>query len=160
MKNKILTATFALALSVTSTGCFDQLVGPIDEEAPLRVEFAQRFGQTFATQLGGYGFQFADGQTISLTVNLIAPQQPNDITVDVAVVADETDAVEGANYSFPNGATVTIPAGESFGQLLIELPEGPADDASATILQLELQDTGDVIAEDNLDDFTVQIFDL
>ena len=160
MPKKFLTAVFAVALAVTTTGCFEELVVPIDEEFQAQVEFAQRFGQTFASQRGGYGFQFADGQTISLTVNLIGAQRSTDTTVDVAVVGDETTAVEGDQYSFPNGSQVTIPAGESSGELQILLPEGPLDNASATILQLELQDTGDVVAADNLDDFTVQIFDL
>lgn len=152
MTKKFLTATFALALALTTTGCFEDMAVTFDEESPLRVEFAQ--------VQGGYAAAYADGQTISLTVNLIAPQQSSDVSVNVAVIGDGTNAVEGAQYSFPNGTTVTIPAGTSFGELQIDLLEGPLDDNSRTFLQLELQDTGDVIAEDNLDDFTVQIADL
>lgn len=143
-----LTAALALGVAVSTTGCFEELAGPY--EGPPQVEFAQ-IG-------GGYATAVADGNgPLTLTVNLIGPQQSSPVTV--GVTTEGSTAAEGTNFSFPNGSEVTIPAGSSFGELTINVLDADITPGERLALNLELTQSSDgsILGADNLDDFTVEI---
>lgn len=143
-----LTTALAFAFAVTTTGCFEQLVGPYD--GPLLVEFAQVDGGYEAAVPEGAG-------TVTLDVNLIGPQQSSAVTVAVATTG--STATEGTHFSFPNGASVTIPANSSTGEFSINIPDGGLAAGASVDLVLELTQSSDgsVEGSDNLDDFTLTI---
>ena len=147
MRNFI-TAAIALGVAVSTTGCFEELVGPYD--GPTQVEFAQ--------VRGAYTTSVADGSgSRTLTVNLIGLPQSSPITIGVST--EGSTAVEGTNFSFPNGAEVTIPANSSFGELTINVFDANITAGESVVLDLELTQSSDGSIEgaDNLDDFTVRI---
>ena len=147
MRN-FLTVALALGLALPAAGCFDELTGPYD--GPTQVEFAQ--------VRGAYTSAVADvNATITLTVNLIGPQQSSPVTV--GVTTEGSTAVEGTNFSFPNGAEVTIPANSSFGELTINVLDANITPGESVNLNLELTQSSDgsIQGADNLDDFTVRI---
>ena len=152
MRN-FLTVALALGLALPAAGCFDELTGPYD--GPTLVEFAQGPPDQV---LGVYGRRVADvSATITLTVNLIGPQQSSPVTV--GVTTEGSTAVEGTNFSFPNGSDVTIPANSSFGELTINVLDANITPGQSVDLNLELTQSADgsIQGADNLDDFTIRI---
>ena len=140
-------AAFLAVITLFSTGCFEDLTGPYD--GPSQVEFAQVGG--------GYSTAVAAGTgDITLRVNLIGPQVGTPITV--GVTASGT-AVEGRDFTFPNGAEVTIPANSSFGDLTLNIPTGTVAAGASQTIDLELTQSADGSVEgaDNLDDFRITI---
>lgn len=148
--SRIFQATaLAVVLAVPLTGCFETISGPYD--GPPLVEFDQ--------VAGGYSADVPEGAgVISLRVNLIGPQQGSPITINVATT-EGTTAVEGTHYAFPNGATVTIPANASSGQLQIDILDDSLAADESGVLNLELTGSSDGTIEgaDNFDDFSIQI---
>ena len=148
-----LTAALTLGVAVSTTGCFDELTGPYD--GPLQVEFAQVQPDR---DFGVYGRRVADvAASLTLTVNLIGPQQSSPVTV--GVTTEGSTAVEGTNFSFPNGSEVTIPAGSSFGELTINVLDANITPGESVDLNLELTQSSDgsIQGADDLDDFTIRI---
>lgn len=166
-----LTAALALGVAVSTTGCFEELVGPYDGDP--QVEFAQ--------VRGAYSQRVADNATtLTYTVNLIGPQRSTPTTINVTTGTGEAnfppdvaggDAVEGTNFTFPDGPSVTIPANSSFGEFRVQILDAgfapavrdedgnlvtPAEGAS---LRLELMESNDgtVTGAENLDDFEIII---
>ena len=151
------------AAGVLLSGCFENDF-LTEYDGPLQVEFEQVSGQYAQSSPDSSG-------TIGLTVNLIGPQQPTDVTVQVVVDAASTTAGDGVHYRFPDGAQVTIPAGQSTGTFRIQTIDGalagPVRNAAGAIvtpaetrtLDLELSGTADgtITGADNLDDFTLTI---
>lgn len=57
--------------------------------------------------------------TVSLTVNLVAPQRTTDETINYSVVAEGTTAVAGTDYT--TAGTLVIPANSSTGTLTVNV---------------------------------------
>ena len=149
------TSALALGLVIPATGCFETISGPYD--GPTVVEFAQFAGAAdpYTRTVG------EDAGTVGLTVNLIGPQQASDIVIQVAVDEGASTAEAGSDYTFPNGAQVTIPANSSSGTLSINVLDDGDDDGDAETIVMELAGTADGSIEgaDNFDDFTLTITD-
>lgn len=145
------TSALALGIVIPFAGCFETVAGPYD--GPTFVEFAQVPGGPYSRSVD------EDEGTVGLTVNLIGPQQASDIVVEVTVDA-ASSAIAGTDYSFPNGAQVTIPANSSSGMLMIEVINDSDDDGPKTVV-MELAGTSDGSIEgaDNFDDFVLTIGD-
>ena len=137
--------------SITLTGCFDEFGGAYD--GPLQLEFEQ-VGGTYSTAVAnGAG-------PVSLQVNLIGPQQDQDLTASYAIDEENTTAVEGTHYSVPDGGSFTIPAGESFGQAVIQVLQdsGLAPGESVNIvMQLQGSSNSELVPAENFRTFTVQV---
>ncbi|WP_038030164.1 DUF4843 domain-containing protein [Thermonema rossianum] len=56
----------------------------------------------------------------SLKINLVGKLPEQDVTITVAVLPDSSTAVEGVHYNLPS-KEITIPAGETSGELKIEI---------------------------------------
>jgi hypothetical protein len=149
------TSALALGLVIPATGCFETIAGPYD--GPTVVEFAQFVGSAdpYARIVG------EDAGTVELTVNLIGPQQGSDTVVQVAVDESLSTADAGSDYTFPNGAQVTIPANSSSGTLQINVLDDGDDDGGNETIFMELTGTADGSIEgaDNFDDFALTITD-
>jgi hypothetical protein len=141
-----------IASSLTLAGCFDEFGGAYD--GPLQLEFAQVGGAYSTAVANGAG-------PVALQVNLIGPQQDQDLTVSYAIDQENTTAVEGENYSVPDGGSFTIPAGQSFGQAAIQvLQDDDLAPGTAVNIVMELQGSSsgpEVIPAENLKTFTIQV---
>ena len=142
-------AAFALVCALPLAGCFETIAGPYD--GPTVVEFDQVSGRYSAAVASGSG-------AVGLTVNLIGPQQGADVTVGVMVIDSTTTAIEGTDYTFPNGAQVTIPANSSSGTFTINVEPGLAAGVRRTLaMELGSSADGSIEGAENLDDFVLTI---
>ena len=152
-------AALGAAAGLLLTGCFEN-------DFLTTYEGVDQVG--FAQVSGRYSAAVAEtAGTVNLTVELISSSGtlPNDIVVGVSVDASGTTAVAGTHYNFPDGAQVTIPAGEVTGTFPIQVLDGPLVGAVGTTpaqrvtLDLELTGTSDgtVVGAENWDDFTLTI---
>lgn len=140
-----------VASSLALTGCFDEIGGAYD--GPLQLEFEQ--------VSGSYGVAVANGSgAVGLQVNLIGPQQGEALTASYAIDEEATTAEEGVHYSVPDGGSFTIPAGESFGQAVIQVLSdsdlAPGTSVSV-VMQLQDNESAGLVAAENFRTFTVQI---
>lgn len=92
-----------------------------------------------------------DDGTITVEVQLIAEQRTSDLSVNYTVNGSST-AVAGTHYNIVTPSPVTIAAGTSTVDIVIELIDGnlAANDASVTLV-LDMVGTDDVQADPNLD---------
>src|SRR5690606_35082179 len=82
-----------------------------------------------------------DVGTVRYRINMTGEQVDVARNVEFRVVPEETTALEGKDYALPQGESVSIPAGSSFGYLEMEvLSEGSG---SPTVV-FELLETGDI----------------
>ena len=144
------TAALALAFALPLAGCFETIAGPY--EGPDQVGFAQELNGSYARAVNSVA------ASVPLTVELISSSGTlsGDVTVPVIVDPAGTTAVEGQDYTFPNGSQVTIPAGSVTGTFTINTLPRPAGTAART-LKIELGSSADgaVTGAENFDDFTV-----
>ena len=83
----------------------------------------------------------ADNGKLVFQVNMTGKQLPQDLKLKFRIIPEETTAVEGRDYTFPNDDEFTIPANSSFGQIEVNIL--PGGSGSPTIA-LELLPTDDV----------------
>jgi len=96
------------------------------------------------------------GGTINVSIQLIGRQRDSDLQVNY-VVADSSDAEQGVHFNLPS-TSATIPAGESSTEISVEVLDNNIDDGDINYpLFLNLQDTQDVEAAENLKTFTLTI---
>jgi len=94
--------------------------------------------------------------TINVNIQLIGQQRDSDLQVNY-VVADSSDAEQGVHFNLPS-TSATIPAGESSTEISVEVLDNNIDDGDTNYpLFLNLQDTQDVEAAENLKTFTLTI---
>ncbi len=149
-----------LATTLVLAGCFDELSGG-PYEGPDRVGF----DIDLVTRGGpddpdGASASFEQGQTVPLGVDLIGPQQSNDLQVNVSTVSEPvynikevptdtgaaridttvlampTTAEEGVHYDLPS--SFTIPADSSTANLNVDLLSGLASDDDPVRLSIRL----------------------
>lgn len=96
------------------------------------------------TRVPSYGFPApSSGATIGRTsgpitfrINFVGAHRPNDETVQLAVVPEETTAQENVHYTVPG--SVVIPANSSYAELTINVLDPGASSATPVDLVLEL----------------------
>src|SRR5690606_6829367 len=82
-----------------------------------------------------------DVGTVRYRINMTGEQVDVARNVEFRVVPEETTALEGKDYALPQGVSVSIPAGSSFGYLEVEVL--PGGSGSPTVV-FELLETGDI----------------
>lgn len=132
------TSALALGLAIPMAGCFETIAGPY--EGPAVVEFEQS-----PSDGGAYAFSECEGETITPTVNLIGEQRSSDLTLNFEVLS--TSSASSDQYSFPEGMSVTIPAGSSSASFPIQLADDDADDDDILTLNIQLTSTSDAEVE-------------
>lgn len=125
---------FAAVLS----SCFEDVNEPLIYEGEDMAEFAS---PSMTLQLLK---QPAEDVTGEITVQLLGEQRSSATTVEVQVVEDQTSALEGVHYDFPDGTTVTIPANSSFGTLAVNVYHSGFMVEEAVSLTLQLQGNDDI----------------
>lgn len=79
-------------------------------------------------------------------VNMTGYQSPQDIRLKFKVVDEESTAIEGYHYTFPNGNDIIIPANSSFGYLEVNVLPDPSGSA---VLVVELLGDENIKPMDN-----------
>lgn len=145
-------AFFALVLGAgLVTGCTDANETVYD--GPLQVEFTPLAN-------GQYAAAVPDGAgLIELTAQLIGPQQESDLSLGVAVRADETTAEAGVHFRLVDDGRFTIPANSSRGPVRVEVLDGSLAPGARRDLVLELQgdEAQEVAAAVNVNTFRLII---
>lgn len=118
-----------VGLAVVLAGCFDDEPPMVDDTPTLG--FADEGAESVT-----------DGESSHpVEVQLIAPQQPEDVQAAFEVDDEETTAQEGTHYSFDGEAsdgTVTVPAGESHGEIDVNIDYDNLEPGESEVLVLEL----------------------
>lgn len=137
MKNLKLILSFALVLSVTLTGCFDDPGSDITWTGSY-VEIAE------ATTAAGSDVvraleQEADGVATpgTVSINLASAALTEPVTVTFTTSGT---AIEGVHYNLLSGNTVTIPAGAFIGDIALEVLTFNIGTEEPVTLTIELTD--------------------
>ncbi|TDQ15276.1 Calx-beta domain-containing protein [Algoriphagus boseongensis] len=92
--------------------------------------------------------------TVSLQVNLVAPQRSTDETINYSVVAEGTTAVAGTDYT--TAGTLVIPANSSVGTLTINVVNTGSLGGSVDLL-LQLDGNATISPSENYKQVQIRI---
>lgn len=92
--------------------------------------------------------------TVSLQVNLVAPQRATDETINYSVVSEGTTAVAGTDYT--TSGTLVIPANSSFGTLTVNVVDTGALGGSVDLL-LQLDGNSTISPSENYKQVQIRI---
>jgi hypothetical protein len=118
MKNmKKIISLFSILLVLLLDSCIEQN-SPIWEGAAIEFHDA-----VVGTPVPGQTFPRIavanDVGAVSLQMNLVAEQRPNDEVINYRVVPEQTSAVQGTDFNA--GSSFVIPANSSFGKVTIDV---------------------------------------
>lgn len=145
---RCLTFILVMLISVSMMGCFDQVVEP-EYDGPPKVQF----DPTSASVADAAG-------TVSLNIQLIAPQQSSDSQFPVAVV--DTGNIATTLSSDGYGLiteTATIPADSSFGEVRVRVDSAGIPPGETRLLTLALEEgqDGEIVPATNFRFFQLTV---
>lgn len=133
------------AFVFTLAGCFPDNSRIYD--GPMQVEF----NPTSDTQ------RMSNGNTYNAMVQLIGPHQDSDLSVNFEIDTENSTAVEGVHFEV-GGRSAVLPANSSFAEITITaIEENIDDERPVVVITLLGNDTGDVIAAENYNTFSLTL---
>jgi len=139
--NKIYIVFAFLFASLATTACFDDQGFDILWDG-LEIEFQDASLPSNGPLISNLRLNDDQVDSYNIRVNVVGAQQTAPITVNFVV--DETStAIEGVHYRLAANS-VTIPAGESFAVVPLEVLTGNISPAEAPNLVLRITDTGGI----------------
>lgn len=149
---------FALSgLVAVSAACSDVLFDERDQiyDGPPVIEFAPTVPEGSYSVSASFPAGSEGSETLDLRVNYIAP--PPDSPINGSFQVTDGNAVDGQHFSLPGGTDFTIPAGENFTDVEVQLLGSGLSDGESVSLTLELQDGEEYEASANYRQFEIQV---
>lgn len=149
--------------SVLLSGCdvFEERDRTFDDDP--RIEFFPTSATVNEEDLDANGAGVAP---VGVEIQLIGPQRDSDLPVSFSALTPADTSLSGSNvqvaeegvhYRLPS-TSATIPADSSQTVVNVEVLNNDADDGGTNyVLFLDLQDSGDVAAAENLDTYSLTI---
>jgi hypothetical protein len=145
---RCLALTLVVLVSVSMIGCFDQVVEP-EYDGPPKVQFDPTSDAVLD-----------DAGTVSLNIQLIAPQQSSDSQFPVAVVdtGDIATTLPSDGYELIT-ETATIPADSSFGAVQVRIDSSGIPPGETRLLTLALGESqnGEIVPATNFQFFQLTV---
>lgn len=85
----------------------------------------------------------------SVEVQLIGPQQESDTDINFSI-SEESTAVEGTHYDLATNSPVTLEAGTSTVDIVVDLIAGSLEEEEEVTLTFVLEDSEGIVASPNL----------
>jgi len=150
-KNKIILCFALLSLALLITSCFEEK-DPV-YEGPALIEFSSVTYPSLAKQV-----KQSATTTDNLVVQLVSPQQQQDLTLTYEIDAAST-AREDIHYKLPSKGSFVIPANTSFGNIDIEVLPGidPVNTTETRTIIFILQGNASVNVSENYKKLTYTI---